>query len=72
MKQLAIYFNPSDYPGQYIVRGWVIGYPNPIPDLEPMYIGDSIEEARDIARSKKLFNVGRSSNDDSVLIEVWV
>lgn len=72
MKQYAIYFNPSDYPDKYVVRGWTIEPgPEPIPDEEPHFVCNTLEAAR-LSIPGGLIPLARSLRDDPVLVEVWI
>ena len=69
----AIYFNPSDFPGKYVLRRWAIteGSPFPVPDKTPMGAAFSIEELR-AKVPPGLVCLRRDPTDDPVIVEVWV
>jgi hypothetical protein len=48
MPVYTVYYNPSDFPGQYVVRRFFIegGNREPQADRTPLYVGDSLERAQ--------------------------
>ncbi len=72
----AIYENPSDYPGSFVVRRWVMRFPLTAgraahPDRQPHALCGSLAEAR-AALPAGLVNIGRRPQDDAVIVEVWI
>lgn len=69
----AIYFNPSDFLGMYVLRRWAIkeGVPFPVPDATPMLVARSLEEVR-AQVPKGLVCIRRDPTDDPVIVEVWI
>jgi len=63
----AVYENPSDYPGKFVVRRWK----NDVPEKEPVRVVDSLAQAREhipIYLAMFLPSVG----DDPVIVETWI
>jgi hypothetical protein len=68
----VVYFNPSDYPGRYVVRVQRPGPGGAIQEeAEPRAVVDTLEEARKML-PWYLTNLGRYPDDDPVIVEVWV
>lgn len=84
MEIYVIYENPSDYPGQFVVRRWRIIDPIRVdllkhrlilpvlqPDQHPVAVADSLEKVR----SKIPHSCTRTAphpEDDPVILEVWL
>ena len=76
MDQFCIYFNPSDFPGRFVVRRWRIfsnreGRMQIEPDKEPEGIVDTIEAARALIPCG-LCQIPRAPQDDPSIVEVWI
>lgn len=71
LTQYVIYDHPADYPTGYVVRAWhiVSGRSEPVADAQAWYVPD-VETARAIV-PEGLVNIGRYSNDDDKILEVW-
>ena len=68
----TIYKNPRDIPGKYVVRRCVVyAGQEPVHDLVPQIVCDTLEEARQAIPSD-LFNLGRKEADDPVIVETWI
>lgn len=69
----AIYFNPSDFPGKYVLRRWAIkeGVPFPLPDPSPTYVADTLSEVRAQVPAG-LVHLHRHPEDDPVIVETWM
>lgn len=63
----AIYKDPSDYPGLYVVRRW---YTEHLTE-EPLIVTPNLGDAR-LALPMGLANVGRQQGDDPAILEVWL
>jgi hypothetical protein len=63
----AVYKNPSDYPGKWVV----IKFTGLVPDDVPLTVADSMDEARK-AIPPGMVNIGRHHNDDPVIFETWL
>lgn len=68
----TVYFNPTDYPGQYVVRDhYVLADGGESYCGKPRIVTESLEKARDIIpRGKVPFQ--RNEQDDSVIVETWI
>lgn len=67
----VITFNPTDYPGDYVVREWFIPWEG---SLEPRAIvgtADTLEEARALIPDGH-FKMSRNTMDDPVIVETWI
>lgn len=68
----TIYSQPLDYPScRYVVRRWSVSNGTRECDLEPLYTGDDLDEARSHIPAN-LANVGRTHEDDPVILESWL
>ena len=70
IQHYAIYYNPSDVPGKYVVRRWWIDVGSLTPDPD-RHVVDTLEEARKLIPDG-FTCVPRYMNDDPVIVEVWV
>lgn len=66
----TIYFNPSDFPGKFVLRAYHIGRGTVEAD-DKFKLGDSANEVRQHV-PKGLVNIGRNADDDPVILEVWI
>lgn len=71
MNLYVIYESPSDYPGKFVLRRWVVSPATVAPEREPMLVVDDIDEARE-ALPRGVCLVGPQQDDDPVIYEVWV
>ena len=63
----VVYFNPSDYPGKYVLREFVGMTPMPA-----CVVKDTLEEIHALLpKNPNLFNLGPDAIDP-VIIEVWI
>lgn len=67
----TIYFNPFDFPGDYVVKKWEIGANDMYQDLGFIKITKTLAEARQ-KLPKGLVNLGREVGDDPVIVESWI
>lgn len=67
----TVYFNPSDYPGKFVVRFWVVTAAGVEKSAEPMAVVDTLEEAR-AAIPRGAVRLDRSEHDEPVIVEVWI
>lgn len=67
----VVYENPSDYPGKFVVRRWLIyrGVRNPTKLAHA--VGTSLEDVR-CSIPHGLIQIDRSPSDDPVIVETWV
>ena len=67
----VVYENPSDYPGQVVVRQCFVRDGEWLPAILPHAVVETVDEARDRI-PKGLACVPRSPQDDPVIVEVWL
>jgi hypothetical protein len=74
MRQYVIYLNPTDYPGKAVVRGFSIGPGWIEPDAGPLYVGNSMAEARAVilARDPGLIRMDAGFGDEPQIFEIWI
>jgi hypothetical protein len=74
MKIYTVYRNTLDYPGKIVVRGALIGPGTITMDEEPLYVGESIHEAREAIErfAPHAHRAARDVNDDPVIAEIWL
>lgn len=70
LTMLTIYWDPSDYPGRFVVRRWTATNP-PTPDPKACAVCLTLTEAR-AAVPDGLVRIPRHPTDDPVIIETWV
>lgn len=70
--QYAIYENPSDYPGRFVLRKWVVvrGNPNPLASPFPTCIATTIEVCRN-AIPPGMVMIKPKGGDPSI-VEEWI
>lgn len=73
MKQWTIYCRPSDYPGNYVVREWLIEPGAALPG-EVIALVESLEQARDavLDAAPGAYCLGKDPEDDPAIVEVWL
>lgn len=71
LRSFAIYQNPTDYPGRFVVRGWTWTASSLAPDAEPTAVVDTLDAAR-AAIPAGLVCEPRAPGDDPVIVEVWL
>lgn len=73
LKLFCVYFDPTDYPGQYVVREWVLGQYHagfaPLPT--PHAVGPTLHAVR-ATIPPGLACLPRDPADDPVIVEVWL
>lgn len=72
MVQYCIYDHPRDYPEHYVVRRWEVreGMDAPVLSLD-VVLASTVDEARE-AIPPGFACIGRFTNDDPVIAEVWI
>ena len=75
MTHYTIFFNPSDYPAQYVVRPFDIasGEPEPVPRAEH-WVCRTLTEARALVQRQApgLVCMVRHPSDPAPIVEVWL
>ncbi len=66
----VVYWNPSDYPRKYVVRRWYV-QGDVMMDLTPLKVSRTLDGARAVL-PPGLTNLGRYSDDDPAIWEVWL
>ena len=72
LEMFVVYENPSDYPGQFVVRRWgncIV--PDARPDPMPLIVADSLNVAR-AAIPPWAVCLQRCDEDDPAIREVWL
>lgn len=74
MDSYTIYASPSDYPGQYVVRRWVIEGTKITPDPEPLIVTQNVGEARRkiLEQDPGLVCFGHDFESDPAILETWL
>jgi len=68
----TIYYDPEDFPGKFVVRGFTIGQgKDPIPDLRATLVCDTLHEARQAIPWGGV-RIARSQDDVASVVESWV
>lgn len=76
LRQWVVYDNPSDHPGKFVAREWLI-YPASEGGARPSevtcYVDEYLENVRRFiqAVAPDSFRIARSPEDDPVIVEVW-
>lgn len=71
LSQFVIYWNPADYPGQYVIRRWLIRVGAAVPG-KVACLCESLELARSVFGWAGLVCLARSPGDDPVIVETWM
>lgn len=69
--QWTIYERPADYPDSFVVRRWTIRAAGPEPDLQPLAVVTTLEQAR-ASLPPGLVCLTRSPDDPPCVVEVWI
>lgn len=70
MKVYTIYFNPTDFPGLYVLRAWGVYSGRPVPD-EHCETANSLDEIRKFLPEEVVW-IGRYADDDPKIVECWI
>jgi hypothetical protein len=70
MEMFTVYRSPADYPGQFVVRRWLIGPGTVTPIHPPFAVENSLAAAREKI-PEGLYRMPRCEKDDPVVEEVW-
>jgi hypothetical protein len=70
----CITYNPSDYPGLYVVRRWAIqeGNPHPVPDKDPICAVEKLDRAREHVPPGLVCIPYQEGREDPVIVETWM
>lgn len=68
----VIYFNPSDYPGKYVLRAQYADMQGDIHVSAEAYVCDTIEPLQEQMISRGLVKILRDPADDPVIVESWI
>ncbi|WP_114781674.1 hypothetical protein [Botryobacter ruber] len=76
----TIYNNPTDWPGEYVIKRWLVSEPrnaanelNQVQqDLSYLFNAATLEACREQLKEMGLRNLGRADNDDPVIVESWM
>lgn len=69
LKMYAVYYNPSDFPGLYVLRVWHVSAHGCVPDMDYKTATDLVRIREQIPR--ELSCIPREQYDDPCIIEVW-
>lgn len=72
MEQYCVYNSPSDFPGLYVVRRWVIENGVMTPEADPCMMSKNLEWVRWFLSSAGLVCVTRRKEDNPVIVETWL
>lgn len=67
----TIYNNPSDYPGKFVVRRWVVADGQERRDDGYLVLEDTLEAAR-LRLPQGMVRMNRNDDDDPVIVENWL
>lgn len=70
VRTYTIYFDPEDFPGKYVVRGWTSYMNHSDGDKECEVVG-SLEEAREKIPAGMVWQA-RHPSDARAVVEAWV
>ncbi len=70
LEMFVVYWNPKDYPNQFVVRRWLSGREAPEPK-EVCAVGLTLDEVRG-KLPPNLYRQPRYLNDDPCIVEVWI
>jgi hypothetical protein len=74
LEMLTIYKDPTDYPGRFVVRRYLISRGQVETASSPMAIVTTLEEARAAVQAERpgLVCLSRVKDDDPVIVESWL
>jgi len=67
----AVYYNPTDYPGLFVVRRQVAGRGTVMADPNPLAVAPTLEGAR-LCIPPGVERFDRHPDDDQVIVETWM
>jgi hypothetical protein len=73
LHQWVVYDNPTDYPGMFVAREWIIGRGTMRPSEVTPYVDPYLENVRRFiaAVAPGSFCITRSPEDDPTIVETW-
>lgn len=71
LQMWVIYKHPSDYPGKFVVRCWMLKGERIVAEVRPWCVVETLEDARNNIPIGRI-NIGRRIPDDPVIVEVWL
>lgn len=73
LEMFTVYSNPSDYPGLYVARRWLVGHRVIVSDTDSAVLrSTNLEDLRDQLASKRLTPIARDPSDDPCIVETWI
>lgn len=70
MEAWTVYFSPSDYPGLYVLRKFVLGDGEALP-TDVVFTAETLEAVREFVPSGCV-QFAPDPQDDSVIVETWL
>lgn len=67
----TIYQSPTDYPGQFVVRRFVMRRGVVHVDAEPCFVAPTLDRARKALPQRGLVRMERAPADERQIVEVW-
>lgn len=64
---IAVYKNPSDYPGKYVARVFDMNRPTNL-----AVVAETYEELLEAIPTQAMTRMERSAKDDPVIVETWI
>lgn len=76
LKGTTIYVSPSDYPGQYVCRGWVASGEEIIASQSavvfPLQDTRALAKVRSDLQAQGAVRFPRAEHDDEAILETWI
>jgi hypothetical protein len=70
--QYVIFSDPLDYPGQFVVRRFYFVGGKALPELQPVGVKNTLEEARQLIPETHGYMISRLPQDEKQIVEVWM
>lgn len=67
----TVYASPRDYPGYYVARRSEVGDGPGLKMTSDMFVADTLAELRALL-PPGLHRIGRSPEDDPIIVEIWL
>lgn len=73
LEMYTLYFNPSDYPGKFVIRRFIIevGNPQPVADPKLLVVAETRELAEEVIPKWMVF-LSRNEEDDKVILGTYI